>query len=235
MNNVLIVHAHPEPKSFCTAMAHAAIEEFEGRSCSVTLSDLYAQRFNPVASANDFESRSDPDYLVYSLEQRHGLKQGTLNAEIVREVDRVLAADTVVFVFPVYWFSTPAILKGWIDRVFLSGAFYGGKRIYQRGSMVGKRAVTAITLGGRDHMFGPRALHGELVRGMMRHFFQGTLGYVGFDVVEPFVGYHVPYCPDAERDRIMSDWRAYIATLDQQPLMKMPDLARFDDVFRPLE
>jgi NAD(P)H dehydrogenase (quinone) len=38
-----------------------------------------------------------------------------------------------------YWTSVPAILKGWIDRVFVSGIFYGGKRFYNRGGMVGKK------------------------------------------------------------------------------------------------
>jgi NAD(P)H dehydrogenase (quinone) len=234
MNNVLIVHAHPEPQSFCTAMAHAAAESFTAQDASVTWSDLYAEHFNPVASVDDFQTRANPDYLVYSLEQRHAYADDTLSAEIRREVDRVLACDTLVMVFPLYWFSTPAILKGWIDRVFLSGAFYGGKRIYERGSMRGRRVAVGITLGGREHMFGPGAIHGELAMGMLRHFFQGTLGYVGFDVLEPFFAYHVPYCSPEERAATMTQWRDYLARVDVAPTLTMPALQNFDDVFRPL-
>ncbi|ALL68381.1 NAD(P)H oxidoreductase YRKL putative NADPH-quinone reductase Flavodoxin 2 [Paraburkholderia caribensis MBA4] len=235
MSNILVVHAHPEPKSFCTALATAAVEEFEARGDTVVVSDLYAQKFNPVASSDDFRSRANPDYLVYSLEQRNAQEHTSLGGDIKTEVDRVLAADTIVFVFPMFWFSTPAILKGWIDRVFLSGTFYGGKRIYGRASMRGKKAVAAVTLGGREHMFGVDALHGELARGMMRHFFQGTLGYVGFDVIEPFFGYHVPYCSNDDRAGILENWRDHLRSLDRKPVMNMPDLSRFDDVFRPLE
>lgn len=234
MSSILVVHAHPEPKSFCTALAHAAIDEMTNNGNSVVLSDLYADGFNPVASSDDFEFRSNPDYLMYSLEQRFALENAGLKADIRREVDRVLASDIVVFVFPMYWFSTPAILKGWIDRVFLSGAFYGGKRIYERGSMRGKRALAAVTLGGREHMFGDKALHGELARGMLRHFFQGSLGYVGFDVVEPFFAYHVPYCTNEERGRMIEDWRSHVADIESLPLMPMPDLSRFDDTFRAI-
>ncbi len=50
-------------------------------------------------------------------------------------------------------------MKGWIDRVFLSGTFFGGKRIYDRAEMASKMALVTATLGGRDHMFGANAVH----------------------------------------------------------------------------
>ena len=138
---VFIVHAHPEPKSFCTAMKSAAVEEFERQGHEVQVSDLYAMGFQPVASAADFGDRADPDYCTYALEQRHGLNTGTLSADIRAELDKLLWCDLLVVVFPVFWFSTPAILKGWIDRVFVSGQVYGGKRFYDRGGLVGRRAA----------------------------------------------------------------------------------------------
>ena len=105
----------------------------------------------------------------------------------------MLATDLLVFTFPIYWFGTPALLKGWFDRIILSGICYGGKWIYGRGGLAGKRSFAAMSLGRREHMLGQAGLHGELVIGMMRHFFQGTLGYVGTTVLEPFIGDHVPY------------------------------------------
>src|SRR3546814_10992098 len=76
------------------------------------------------------------------------------------------------------------------SRVFVSGLCYGGKAVYSRAGMVGKRATAAFSLGGREYMFGPDGLHGPLVDGFMRSFFQGSLGYVGFEVLAPFVAYH---------------------------------------------
>ncbi|MFP5483042.1 MAG: NAD(P)H-dependent oxidoreductase, partial [Gammaproteobacteria bacterium] len=61
--NVLIVHAHPEPQSFCAAMMKRMQNRFEEQGHTVTVSDLYAKQFNPVASATDFAERSNPDYL----------------------------------------------------------------------------------------------------------------------------------------------------------------------------
>ena len=89
---VHVVHAHPEPRSFVAAMRDVIVDEFRSSSHEVTVSDLYAMGFNPVASAADFTERSDPDYLVYALEQRHASARNTLDPVIRTEVDRVLAA-----------------------------------------------------------------------------------------------------------------------------------------------
>ncbi|MDE5444318.1 flavodoxin family protein [Bradyrhizobium sp. CSA207] len=230
---VHLVHAHPEPKSFVSAMRDVVVDELMAAGASVTSCDLYHDGFNPVLSGDDFTSRSRPDYLVYTLEQRHGYTASTLAPDIAREVENVLTADLIVFTFPIFWFSVPAILKGWIDRVLLSGPMHGGKRFYDLGGLKGKRTFTAMSLGGRQNMFGPDALHGELDTGMMRHFFQGTLGYVGLTVHKPFVAYHVPYVTDHERQTQLKDLRVYVRELDRQPTLKFPALGDFDHVLTP--
>ncbi|MEV5407149.1 NAD(P)H-dependent oxidoreductase, partial [Streptomyces albidoflavus] len=148
-------------------------------------------------------------------------------------VERVLDCDLMIMNFPIFWFSTPAIMKGWIDRVFLSGSFFGGKRIYDRAELSSKTVLVTATLGGREHMFGPNAVHGE-IKGMMRHLLQGTLGYCGFRVIEPFFAYHVPYVSREERQLWLSKYRNYIENIDTQPTMAMPSLDDYDDVLRPL-
>jgi NAD(P)H dehydrogenase (quinone) len=172
--------------------------------------------------------------LVYALEQRHGYESGTLAPDILEEIEPVLAADLLVFTFPIYWFGAPAILKGWFDRVMLSGVCYGGKRLYGRGGLAGKRSFAAMSLGGRENMFGAQGVHGELVTGMMRHFFQGTLGYVGTSVLEPFVGYNVPYIGEPARAALLDDLRGVVAQIDRRLVLAVPDLNAFDDRLAPL-
>lgn len=228
-----LIHAHAQADSFVTAMKDVIVKELEDQGADVAVSDLYAMGFNPVASGADFTARRDPGHLVPALEQRHGFETGTLAPDIATEVEKLLAADVIGFTFPLHWFSVPAILKGYIDRVFLSGPFYGGRRIYGAGGLAGKRAFAAFSMGGRAHMFGPGAIHGELETGMMRHFFQGTLGYVGLAVHQPFIAFHVPYVDAAAREAMLDDLAVYIRGLDSQPLMKMPDLEDFDETFFP--
>lgn len=230
--NVLIVHAHPEPQSFTTALKDLAVSELTKAGHQVVVSDLYEMNFNPVASADDFSQRKNPDYLVYALEQRLGYETKTIAADIQAEVDKVLAADLIIFSFPLYWFSLPAILKGWIDRVFVSGVTYGGKRFYNQGGLKGKKALLSFTLGGRDHMFGEGAIHGP-IEDMLRPVLRGSLYYVGMDVLPPFIGYHVPYISQEAREQILQDYTQYLAKLDELQPLQFPTLDQFDDKLYP--
>jgi NAD(P)H dehydrogenase (quinone) len=230
--NILIVHAHPEPQSFTTSMMKTAVADFTAAGHSVEVSDLYAMNWNPVASADDFGSRKSPDYLVYALEQRFSYEAGTIAADIAAEVEKVKRADLVMFSFPLYWFSVPAILKGWIDRVLLSGVCYGGLRFYDNGGLKGKKAVLSFTLGGREHMFGEGAIHGELDI-MLRPVLRGTFAYVGFDVLPFFAGYHIPYLKPEARDAIMQNYREWLKVMPESTPLVFPKMSEFDEKLYP--
>ena len=230
---VLIVHAHPEPNSFTAALRDQAVSTLEAQGHEVQVSDLYAMDWNPVASRNDFSSRENPEYLVYALEQRLGVKSQSLAADIQAELDKLLWADLLILNFPIFWFSAPAMLKGWIDRVLVSGICYGGKRFYDQGGLSGKQALVTVTLGGREHMFGEGAIHGPL-QDMLRPILRGTLAYVGFDVLEPFVAWHVPYISDEARQAFLVDYGQRLQRLEDEQPLEFPRLAQFDEQLYPL-
>ncbi|MGY2269371.1 NAD(P)H-dependent oxidoreductase [Pseudomonas sp. SDO5561_S422] len=230
---VLIVHAHPEPQSFTAALRDQATATLQAQGHEVQVSDLYAMNWNPVASASDFTSRENPDYLVYALEQRLGVKSQSIALDIRQELDKLLWADLLILNFPIFWFSAPAMLKGWIDRVLVSGVCYGGKRFYDQGGLAGKKALVTVTLGGREHMFGEGAIHGPL-EDMLRPILRGTLAYVGFEVLEPFVAWHVPYISAEARQTFLHSYQQRLEGLaDDQPLV-FPKLAQFDEALYPL-
>ncbi|WP_152223461.1 NAD(P)H-dependent oxidoreductase [Pseudomonas sp. SCB32] len=231
--NVLIVHAHNEPGSFTAAMKNLAVVVLSEQGHEVKVSDLYAQRFNPVASAADFGCRANDEYLVYALEQRHNLKNGTLAEDIQAELEKIQWADLIIFSFPIYWFGMPAILKGWIDRVFVSGLCYGGRRIYDRGGLKGKQAMLSFTVGGQSHMFGKDAVHGE-IKTLLRPIHQGVLAYVGLEVLPPFIAYHVPYISETDRWTYLNQYCEHMVTLDQREPLAFPSLDDFDATLRPL-
>jgi NAD(P)H dehydrogenase (quinone) len=232
--NVLMVHAHPESQSFSSALLLEAKNFFEKKGDSVQVSDLYAMNFNPVVSASDFNERANPDYFNYALEQRKSLSAGTISDDIKAEIEKVEAADLLVINFPLYWFSVPAILKGWIDRVFVSGKFYGGRRIYAKGGMTGKKVLVSVTTGGREDMLSCKGIHGD-INEILKPLLQGSLGYVGMDVFEPFHAFHIPYISAEARAELLDKWRSELASLDDRKLMNMPDLSKFDDYFFPIE
>jgi NAD(P)H dehydrogenase (quinone) len=231
--NVLIVHAHHEPQSFNAALKDLATVELRAQGHTVELSDLYAMAWNPVASGADFGARDNPDYLVYALEQRANYKCQTLAPDIQAELDKLLRADLVIFNFPIYWFSMPAIMKGWMDRVLISGVCYGGTRFYDKGGLAGKKAMLAITIGGQPHMLVDGGIHGEL-NDMLRPILRGTLAYTGMTVLPPFVAYHVPYIGHDERSAMLEQYRIRLRSVDCLQPMPFVSMSQFDDKLHPL-
>lgn len=192
--NVLLVYAHPEPKSLNGSLKNFALRHLEEAGHAVQVSDLYAMQWKAALDADDNtacrpDTRFDP-----SLDSKHAFENGTQAADIAREQDKLRWADALVLQFPLWWFSMPAILKGWVERVYAFGFAYGvgehsdthwGDR-YGEGSMKGKRAMLIVTTGGWASHYGPRGINGP-IDDLLYPIHHGILYYPGFDVLPPFL------------------------------------------------
>jgi NAD(P)H dehydrogenase (quinone) len=118
----------------------------------VKVSDLYAMNFKAIADHDDFQQRGNEEFIKYQIEQGHASKTSGFSPDIQEEQEKLLWADFVIFQFPLWWYSVPAILKGWFDRVFASGFVYG-KEIgrYDSGGLRGRRAMLSTTTGSPEH------------------------------------------------------------------------------------
>ena len=129
---VLIVYCHPDPQSF-TASARAAAERGLTRAGhEVRCADLYAEGFDPVMRREElcaYHTRDDNE------------------RPVAAELERLRWAEALVFVYPTWWYAQPALLKGWLDRVWVPHATFtmpeGGKPIGR--TMTNIRAIIAIT------------------------------------------------------------------------------------------
>jgi putative NADPH-quinone reductase len=109
MTRALVLSAHPVPDSYNAALHARTVEALTARGWDVDDCDLYAEGFDPVLSEAE----------------RRGYHEEPTNIEPVREyVDRLRAADALILVFPVWNFGYPAMLKGFLDRVFLPGVSF---------------------------------------------------------------------------------------------------------------
>jgi putative NADPH-quinone reductase len=195
----LIVYAHPEPASFNHALMEAAKARFEASGWEVEVSDLYGQRFDPVASRADFVALASPERFSLVHEQRHAQPVRGYSADILAEQDKVARADVILFQFPLWWYSAPAILKGWIERVFGNGFAYGDEAMFEQGLLAGKRAMLSITTGGsRAELDADRGFTGS-VEEFLRPLGGGVLAFTGLTVLDPFVAYAVGAMNWAER------------------------------------
>lgn len=231
----LIVHAHPEPRSFGAALRDTAALALRRAGHEVAVSDLYAMGFDPVVSRRDFTTVHNADRLNVSLEQRHAVAHGGLAPELAAELAKLQRADLLILQFPLWWFSLPAILKGWIDRVFVSGVVYGRRDMYENGRLKGKRALACVTTGGPAGAFGTDALNGDILDILMP-LHRGTFAFTGMTVLPPFVAHHVPYEGDAVRAEMLERYRAHIDNLDSLTPLTMPrwgdHVSRFEATLR---
>ncbi|MGQ9425626.1 NAD(P)H-dependent oxidoreductase [Gilvimarinus sp. F26214L] len=91
--NVLIVHCHPEARSFNSSLKDAAVNLFEGLGHNVEVSDLYAENFDPVEKAQHYPYRVELERFDILSEQRNAFKTNTLPTDIQREIKRLETCD----------------------------------------------------------------------------------------------------------------------------------------------
>uniref|UniRef100_A0A4W5P0G5 Flavodoxin-like fold domain-containing protein n=1 Tax=Hucho hucho TaxID=62062 RepID=A0A4W5P0G5_9TELE len=131
---VLIVYAHQSTGSFNAAAKDATETVLTTQGCKVEVSDLYAMAFKASATAEDITGEvKDAEHFQYGEETMLAWKEGRLSADITEEHRKLSEAEVVIFQFPMYWFTVPAIMKGWMDRVLTLGFAYTSEKRYSQG------------------------------------------------------------------------------------------------------
>lgn len=105
----LIVYCHPSATSFNHAVLETVQDELTKAGADIRLIDLYAERFQPALSLDDWTQYEDT-------------RSNT--ARIAPHVESLSWCDTLIFIYPTWWFGQPAMLKGWLDRVLVPGVAF---------------------------------------------------------------------------------------------------------------
>ena len=204
----------PEPKSFNAKLRDLALEVLAEQGHEVVLSDLHAMNFEAVHSRQDFTTERDADAFRYGREQSFAAK----NAGFARNVKGEIDNDMLIMQFPLWWFSVPAILKGWIDRTYAVGAIYDHEHFYDRGYLVGKRAMLAVTMGAAETDMRGDGFHGDVLVNLWP-IHNGCLYYIGMEVRPPFVAWAGTFGEEATQRRHLAAYRERLTTLEStEPL-----------------
>ena len=229
--NVLIVHAHEEPQSFNAALKDHAVSVLTDAGHSVEVSDLYAMNFDPVGGKRDFTKLSNDEFFKYGKEQAIASKSGTFAAEVAAEQEKILACDLLIFQFPLWWFGLPAILKGWVDRVFAAGLIYDHNKWYSTGVFHGKRAMVSTTTAGSPAIYSETGLSGHMEK-ILFPIHHGIFYYVGFDVLPPFISWSVSRVDQETRLRYLDEYEERLRSWQQTPPIPYPSLEEYDENFQ---
>lgn len=131
--NTLIIYANYKEDSFTAAIRDTLSDIFHRNKNDVVVRDLYEIKFNPVLSKNDLESIDKEIFPV----------------DIMREQKFIIWADLICFVYPIWWSGMPAILKGYIERVFTPGFAFDYESGLPRPLLTGKKLMLFNTTGSK--------------------------------------------------------------------------------------
>ena len=213
---VLIVYWHPEPKSFNGALFCQSIATLSEKGHEVKTSDLHAMKFDPVSGRHNFATTLDPYYFKQQLEEMHATDHHGFAADLEEEMQKLEWADLLIVQCPLWWFSVPAMIKGWFDRVLAMKRFYGGSKLY-KGADVGKKALLSITTGGPENSYMPSedAFNGD-IRGILRPLHRGIFEFCGYTVLAPHIVYSPVRITADQRTEELLKWQTRLTTIEHE-------------------
>lgn len=179
--NHLIVYCNPNPRSLSSAYRDALVELTEMSANPVNVRDLYNIGFSPVLEMRDFDA----------------VKHGQIPAEVKVEQDYVMWADLITFVYPVWWAGMPALMKGYIDRVFTKGFAYTMDDEGHLKGLLGDKKVVILNNMGFPYAYYEKM---GMLDSMKQATDEGIFKFCGMEVVEHRFFGHLDAASKAERE-----------------------------------
>ena len=176
--NVLVVFAHPKQESFNRSVLNVAVDELKAAGHEVKVADLYAEGFQSAMIEEDFAQ----------------FNEQPMPEAVKREQARVEWSDAIVFVFPYWWWSMPAILKGWFDRVFTYGWAWLNPAKPELSPLAPRRVLVLTSAGASAEELAKR----DYDKAFFTQLKTGIFGYCNFpEVTIKFLHDVYPGCDQA--------------------------------------
>ncbi|MDE3273945.1 NAD(P)H-dependent oxidoreductase [Pseudoalteromonas sp. G4] len=197
---IYLVVAHPEQDSFNFALHNTAVGVLKNANIRFDVSDLYGQNFNPVAGRGDTTNFPAGDLFQLAKAQRLALSSNSFVNSISQEQEKLVSSDLLIFQFPLWWWSFPGILKGWIDRVLTSGFAYGHNAILKP-----KKVMYSITTGGADSK---EEL--DYYQNKIDGLYQDIFGFMRWEILPAFIAHGVQQKTHDERQQILASYQEHL-------------------------
>ena len=213
---IQVVHCHPLVESYNHALFRTIVETLKQNGHEVVSTDLYREGFQPAMTERERRTYMDMSYDKSAVAGY---------AKTLKEV------EGVILCFPHWWFSMPAMLKGWVDRVFSRGFAYSAGRKYESGHFKGKRAMLCLTTGTASTLYEANGIDGDLLH-VLWPIHNGILGYTGFTVLPPFAAWMPARVSDEVRAGYLGDYRQRLESLDTTQALYFHPWSDYDETQR---
>lgn len=188
----LIVYAHPHTVSFNHAILNAAVDALEAQGHEVVVRDLYALGFQPVLSAADTIS----------------MRAGQTPQDIATEQQFVADAEAITFIYPIWWTGLPAILKGYVDRVFAYGFAYVSGEAGIEKLLTGKKGLIINTHGTPNEIYDQMGM----TAGLKMTSDVGIFDFVGIEAVDHLFFGSIGYLDASAYDSMLEQVKQTVST-----------------------
>ena len=177
----LIIYCNPNPKSLSAVYKEAVMELTEMSGNAMNVRDLYNIGFHPVLEQSDFDA----------------VKHGQIPEEVKVEQDYIQWADLLTFIYPIWWTGMPALMKGYIDRVFTKGFAYNMDEEGQlQWLLAGKKVVILNNMGFPYDYYDKIGM----LQSMKQTSDQGIFEFCGIEVAEHRFFGHLDGSSKSERE-----------------------------------
>ena len=186
----LIIYAHPSTASFNHAIMETISDELKKSNKDFEVRDLYKIKFNPILSVEDLAA----------------IQNGAVPQDIKIEQDHIRSAGTLIFIFPIWWSSMPAMLKGYIDRVFSLKFAYDITADGAIGLLKGKKAFLVSTTGASKEDYEKMGAFKMMNQSIDMAIFQLS----GMEVIGHKYFSSVPNVSDQDRKQMLEELRLLV-------------------------
>lgn len=186
----LVILAHPYSKSFSNGIVTAIKEEVLKNNSEFRVRDLNEIDFDPVLKSADLVNLRNKNYAD----------------DIKAEQEHIKWADIITFVYPVWWAGLPAIMKGYVDRVFANGFAFTHGSEGPIGLLTGKKALLFCTTGFPNNLYEQIGMHHSMKQTTDSAIFE----YCGIEVLEHLFFGAIPSSTDEEREQYLTEIKSII-------------------------
>ena len=177
----LIIYYHPHEGSLCSSVRHAVLSGLVTTEQKYMLIDLGLDEFNPVMSSKDLyafvQGGKNPDTWPEDVDPM-----------VISYVEKMLWAEHIVMIFPIWWMTMPAMIKGFVDKVFFPGMVYkmeGGQLVSKLHNLLQVTIITTMNTPAAiyNEIFG-NPLEGSLIKGTFNKIGIREICWIGLDMVK---------------------------------------------------
>ena len=211
--NIFIVYCHPEPKSLNGTLKDLAVKTLKANGHQIKISDLYGMKFKATLDRDDFLQMENPERLMPVIEQFNASKTNSFARDIKEEMEKIEWADLIIFQFPIWYETMPALLKAWFERVLAHGFAHNmleGK-IIQNGFLKGKKAMLSFTAGSAKETF-YNVIEGEDKSNLLPPISK-ALRFTGLEVIDAFAVFDAMPLNEEDAKKSIDEYKKLLSEL----------------------